>query len=52
MLIKQFQDADVVKGKMVFNPVQGVTNKADTQMDGRKKVRKRWTHPASGEDKR
>ena len=51
MLIKQFQDADVVKGKMVVNPVQGFTNKASTQMDGRKKVRKRWTHPASGEAK-
>ena len=51
MLIKQFQDADVVKGKMVVNPVQGFTNKAGTQMDGRQKVRKRWTHPASGEAK-
>ncbi|XP_071681556.1 uncharacterized protein [Lolium perenne] len=45
-----FQDANVVKGKMVVNHVQGFT-KAGTQMDGRRKVRKRWTHPASGEAK-
>jgi hypothetical protein len=38
MLIKHFQDGDVVKGKMVVNLVQGFTNKAGTQMDGRKKV--------------
>ena len=51
MLIKQFQDADVVKGKMVVNHVQGFTNKAGPQIDGRQKDRKRWTHPASGEAK-
>jgi ribonuclease HI len=50
MLIKQFPDADVIKGKMAVNSDIGF-KRAGSGVDGRKKVRKKWTRPLMGETK-
>lgn len=50
MLIKQFPDADVIKGKMAANPDLGF-KRAGTRVDGRQKVRKKWVRLVMGETK-
>jgi hypothetical protein len=47
LIIKQFPDADIVKGKMTVDQSQGFTKQVKL-VDGRKKVHKRWEPPGAG----
>jgi hypothetical protein len=47
MMIKQFPDADITKGKMVVDTSQGF-KRVPTDADGRQKERKRWLPPDQG----
>jgi hypothetical protein len=47
LIIKQFPDADIVKGKMTVDQSQGFTKQVKL-VDGRKKVRKRWEPSGAG----
>lgn len=50
LMVKQFPDADVIKGKMVIDQDGGFKTRPD-RVDGRKKVRKRWDPPNENEAK-
>jgi ribonuclease HI len=47
LIIKQFPDADVQKGKMVINQSGGFKQQ-DKQVAGRQQVKKRWKKPVEG----